>query len=109
MLADGDDELLGVNIFKVFNSEYTTKQLEVAYSNIIVNHLKNKTAFKGWSEEYTPEERNFNKYRDNSTKMFPLRTFKVSTFLKIPKSDLQDDDGNWFMSAYDQVICPQLL
>jgi hypothetical protein len=36
-LVDGDDELLGVNIFKVFNSVYTRKELEVLYSNIIVN------------------------------------------------------------------------
>lgn len=36
-LVDGDDELLGVNVFKVFNSVYTRKGLEVLYSNIIVN------------------------------------------------------------------------
>jgi hypothetical protein len=36
-LVDGDDELLGVNIFKVFNSVYTLEGLDVLYSNIIVN------------------------------------------------------------------------
>jgi hypothetical protein len=41
--------------------------------------------------------------------MFPLRTFKASTFLKIPPSDLQYDSGDFFKSAYDQVICPQVL
>ena len=37
-LVDGDDELLGVNIFKVFNSLYVTKKLEVLYSNYITFH-----------------------------------------------------------------------
>jgi hypothetical protein len=41
--------------------------------------------------------------------MFPLRSFKVSTFLKIPVANLQDDQGNFFKSAYDQTICPQVL
>jgi hypothetical protein len=41
--------------------------------------------------------------------MFPLRTFKVSTFLKIRVNDLKDNEGNWFRSAYDQTICPQVL
>ena len=40
-MVDGDDELLGVNIFKVFNALYVTHKLEVLYSNFI--------AFQGYS------------------------------------------------------------
>jgi len=64
---------------------------------------------RGWSSAYTEEEKKFNKYRDGDTRMFPLRSFKVSTFLKIRVSDLKDNEGNWFRSAYDQTICPQVL
>ena len=51
-LVDGDDELLGVNVFKVFNSVYTKKNLDVLYSNIIVNE-KNEHVKRGWSSGYT--------------------------------------------------------
>lgn len=78
------------------------------YSNIIIND-KSKEIRKGWSSGYTDIEKQYSKYRDGPTRMFPLRTFNVSTFLKIRPSDLKDNDGLWFISAYDQTICPQLL
>ena len=107
-LVDGDDELLGINVLKVFNSVYTLKGLEVMYSNIIISD-KGKEIRKGWSSGYSALEKKYNKYRDSATRMFPLRTFNVSTFLKLRPSDLKDNDGNWFISAYDQTICPQVL
>jgi glycosyltransferase involved in cell wall biosynthesis len=109
VLLDGDDELLGVNVFKVFNSMYTLQKLEVLYSNIIINNRRNRNVRRGWSSAYTPDEKKYMKYREESTRMFPLRTFKVSTFLKIPVTDLQNDAGDFFKSAYDQTICPQVL
>lgn len=51
-LVDGDDELLGINVLKVFNSVYTLKGLEVMYSNIIIND-KGKEIRKGWSSGYS--------------------------------------------------------
>lgn len=41
--------------------------------------------------------------------MFPLRSFKVSTFRKIRVEDLQDSEGHFFVSASDQTICPMVL
>lgn len=108
ILVDGDDELLGVNIFKVFNSVYTKKNLDVLYSNLIVNE-KNADLKRGFSSAYTEEEKKLMKYREGDTRMFPLRSFKVSTFLKIRVNDLKDDKGDWFRCAYDQCIMPQLL
>jgi hypothetical protein len=37
LVVDSDNEFLGVNVFKVFNSIYTRKDLDVLYSNIISN------------------------------------------------------------------------
>jgi hypothetical protein len=108
-LIDGDDELLGVNVLKVFNSIYTQKKLDVLYSNFLNSNRGAKTVSLGWSRGYTPDEKKFNIYRDFSTQMFPLRSFRVSTFLKIPVANMQDDAGVFFMSASDQTICPQVL
>ena len=37
MTIDGDDELLGVNVFKVFNHMYQKQNLSFAYSNSVVS------------------------------------------------------------------------
>lgn len=108
-LIDGDDELLGVNVLKVFNSVYTKKKLDVLYSNFINSNRRDNKVGLGWSRAYTVDEKKFNLYRDFSTQMFPLRSFRVSTFLKIPLENMQDDAGVFFMSASDQTICPQVL
>ncbi len=91
LLVDGDDELLGINVFKVFNSVYTTRNLEVAYSNLIVNTVNTKQVKDGWSSDYSEEEKKRNTYRDGVTRMYPVRTYKVSTFLKIEEKNLKND------------------
>lgn len=92
----------------MYNSVYTLKNLDVLYSNIIVNE-KNQYIKRGWSSAYSDEEKRLNKYRDHDTRMFPLRSFKVSTFLKINPSDLKDKEGRFYLSASDQTICPMVL
>jgi hypothetical protein len=62
--VDGDDELLGVNVFKVFNSMYKQHGLEVLYSNIIINNRRNRGVGRGWSNYYSPDEKKYNKYRE---------------------------------------------
>jgi glycosyltransferase involved in cell wall biosynthesis len=109
VLVDGDDELLGVNVLKVFNSMYSRRGLEVLYSNFINSNRRGRKVRLGWSSGYDPEEKKFSVYRESSTRMFPLRSFRVSTFLRIPLANLQDDAGEFFRSAYDQTICPQVL
>lgn len=52
LVVDGDDELLGVNIFKVFNALYITHGLQVVYSNY-VRTINLNDAIKGISKEYT--------------------------------------------------------
>lgn len=98
-----------MNVLKVFNSVYTLQKLEVVYGNYIIHNRRDGYVSRGYSSPYSPEEKKYMKYRDESTRMFPLRTFKVATFRNIPLPDLQDDFGDFFTSAYDQTICPQLL
>lgn len=54
MLVDGDDELLGVSVLKVFNSIYTKKGLDVLYSNLILNDGF-RYIQKGWSSAYSED------------------------------------------------------
>lgn len=48
-------------------------------------------------------------YRDGNMRMYPVRSFNVSTFLKIDPKNLKDDNGVWLKSAYDVVIMTQVL
>lgn len=81
----------------------------MVYSNLIVNTVNIGQVKAGWSSAYDENEKKKNVYRDSSTRMFPIRTYKVSTFLKIEEKNLKTDQGQWFMSASDQAICPQVL
>ena len=48
-------------------------------------------------------------YRDVSQKISHLRSFRVDLYLKIKQKDLKFDDGRWFTSCYDEVICLPML
>lgn len=54
MTIDGDDEFLGINVFKVFNYMYQTNNLSFAYSNNIVNWNDEKLS-KSHVKSYKPE------------------------------------------------------
>jgi glycosyltransferase involved in cell wall biosynthesis len=109
VVVDGDDELLGVNIFKVFNALYVTHHLEMLYSNYI-RFKDYSEVYQGISKGYTEEEKRQATYRNDSyTRVFHLRSFRVSNFLKIRPSDLQTKDGQWFKSASDHAIYTPLL
>jgi len=47
---DGDDELIGNNVFKLFNAIYQSKNPGIAYSNHIYYMQDSKTILKGYSE-----------------------------------------------------------
>ena len=48
-----DDELLGFNIFKVFNSVYQLEKSNVVYSNFLEYHADHEQLLKGYSTSYT--------------------------------------------------------
>lgn len=42
-------------------------------------------------------------------KISHLRSFRIDLYVKIKEEDLKDDDGEWFTSTYDEVICLPML
>lgn len=61
--VDGDDQLVGKNVFKVYNAIYQSKQPAIAYSlslyySALDNHVKD-----GISKPYTDQEKTKNMYR----------------------------------------------
>jgi glycosyltransferase involved in cell wall biosynthesis len=59
---DGDDELIGRNMLKVFNWGYQTKKAGVMYTNFIQRGYGDKLEY-GFTKEYTAEEKKKNSYR----------------------------------------------
>lgn len=109
LLVDGDDQLLGVNIMKVYNSLYITKKLEILYSNYL-DFMTYSSVTRGISQPYSLEQKKQNKYRQiGYTHFFHARSFRASTFLKIKVADFKDNDGKFWTSASDYAYCIPLL
>ena len=109
VLVDGDDEILGRHALKVFNHVYHKLNADMAWSNHIQFYQHTRKLMKGWSMNYSPEEKKNNKYRDVPQRIAHLRSFKIKLFRAIKDEDFKDDDGKWFTSTYDEVICLPML
>jgi hypothetical protein len=53
MSIDGDDELIGRNVFKIFNAEYQRLEAGVIYSNFFYFDQKEKKIMSGFTEQYS--------------------------------------------------------
>lgn len=107
--VDGDDELVGRKVFKVFNAIYQGKKPAVAYSISLEYWVYDNFIKDGWSKPYTDEEKTKNMYRDVPQKISHLRSFRIDLYLQIKERDLKDVNGEWFTSTYDEVICLPML
>lgn len=109
VLVDGDDELLGREILRVFAAVYEKKDAAVVYSNHIKMQWHLGRVGTGWSLDYSEAEKRNNLYREVPQKISHLRSFKAALFLKIAEADLKDQSGEWLRSTYDEVICLPIL
>lgn len=109
LLVDGDDELLGTSPLKVFNHIYQKSKVDMVWSNHLqfYNHIRQ--VYRGWSYNYSDDEKRNNRYRDVPQKISHLRSFKAKLYRMIKEEDLKDKDGKWFTSTYDEVICLPIL
>jgi glycosyltransferase involved in cell wall biosynthesis len=107
--VDGDDELVGRKVFKVFNAIYQSKKAAVAYSISLEYWVYDNFIKDGWSKPYTDEEKTKNLYRDVPQKISHLRSFRIDLYMQIKERDLKDVNGEWFTSTYDEVICLPML
>ena len=100
MIVDGDDELLGSQVFKVFNSVFQSKEVWFAYSNFI------GTAYRiGFSRPIPSFVLRENKYRKYPFVTSHLRAFYTKLLLNIKTEDMQDQKGVYFRAANDVAIC----
>lgn len=81
--VDGDDELVGKKVFKVFNAIYQSKKPSVAYSISLEYWVYDNFIKDGWSKPYTDEEKTNNLYRDVPQKISHLRSFRIDLYLQI--------------------------
>lgn len=63
LIVDGDDQLVGKNVFKVYNAIYQSKQPAIAYSLSLYYSTSDNRVKDGNSKPYTDQEKTKNIYR----------------------------------------------
>lgn len=79
MIVDGDDELIGKQVFKTLSAVYQAHKSVMVYSNHVTYRLYIGEIVKGYSQAYLPEHIEKNMYRnmDVEQRISQLRTFSV--------------------------------
>lgn len=108
-IIDGDDYLIGTQVFKIINARYQKKSLLVLYTNHLRVHepiyLKVGTCID--YPEKVKKARSFRRFS-----IFPashLRTFFVDLYWRISIRDLKDYQGGYFTAANDFAIMMPIL
>ena len=99
MIIDGDDELLGRQVLKLFNAVFQEKGVWYIYSNFL-----GSIGRIGYSRPYHPDIIEKNDYRDYSFAVSHLRAYYTKLLLNIKDEDLQDEKGKYFTSAGDMAV-----
>lgn len=95
-VVDGDDHLLGGQVVQRMLKPFEDSYVDIAWSNYVVNgqpHKRPTTYACGLPDIY-----------DVPWAVCPIRVFRKSAFLRIPKANFLDDTGEWFKRAYDQAL-----
>ena len=82
-IIDGDDEIVGTQVFKLYNALYQQKRLYVIWSNYFSYDSKNSTEpiVLGLSEEYPDNVKRQVVYRTSYHAYSHLRTMMTDLFL----------------------------
>lgn len=104
MIIDGDDQLIGNQVFKLFNAVLNKQKVWFAYSNFLDS---NKNV--GFSRPIPTSATEVRKVRGQLFVTSHLRAFYVSLFLRIKEKDLQDSRGRYFQAANDVAMCIPML
>jgi hypothetical protein len=99
MIVDGDDELIGRQVLKLFNTVYQETGAWVAYSNFFTEEGK-----LGYSKPIPERVIKDNLYRKYAFVTSHLRTLYTSLLRQIKEEDLLDKEGAYFTAANDVAI-----
>lgn len=105
IIIDGDDELVGRQVFKLFNAAFQREDAWFVYSNFLDIASKNV----GYSRPFPEGIMEQNSYRDYLFLTSHLRAFYTKLFLRIREDDLKDMAGNYYEAANDVAICLPIL
>ena len=103
MRFDGDDFMLGRNVFHLFNSFYQRNpELWVVYTN-----YKSSDYLYGLAHEFNQTQQLMNcfgTYRRTIHFITPITTWRVKLIRAIPLKYHQRDPGVWFNTLSDDVL-----
>ena len=104
MIVDGDDELIGRQVFKLYSAKFQADDLWFMYSNFLT--VSGRTGYSRPFPEHIIAE---NKYRTYPFVTSHLRAFYTQLFLNIKEEDLKDERGEYLKAANDVAICIPVL
>jgi glycosyltransferase involved in cell wall biosynthesis len=103
VIVDGDDELIGRQVFKLLNAFYRQSKALSVYSNHI-RSVRNAEFSLGTSRPYETKVRANSSYRVVQHNYSHLKTTWADLFLEIKPAILQDENGQWFENAVDNAF-----
>ena len=104
LIVDGDDELLGRQVLKLFNAIFQSKKSWFVYSNFLT--IRGSV---GYSRPFPQSTITSNKYRSYPFVTSHLRAFYTQLFVNINETDLLDQHGAYLKAANDVAICIPIL
>lgn len=104
LVVDGDDQLLGRQVLKLFNARFQETNSWFVYSNFM-SFVGNT----GFSRPLKEEVMEANSYRQTNFVTSHLRAFYTKLFLLVKEDDLKDEAGEYLRAANDVAICIPIL
>lgn len=105
-LLDGDDFLPSDSVFERFSEVYADRKIWLTYGNLEI-YPEDDPVIR--ASAYPIEIIDSRDFRIESNFFNHPLTFRKFLWDQLDDSDMQDDDGEWFISCYDQVITVPLL
>ena len=85
MIVDGDDQIVGKQVFKLFNAIYQEQKLWIMYTNFITSR-----GSVGYSRAYSDRIRKTSGYRKAGFMISHFRSFYTKLFTLLKEEDLKD-------------------
>lgn len=101
LIVDGDDELLGKQVLKIFRSFFHKDEVWFVYSDFLLSDNLEKVI--RFHFERVSEGNKYRSYR------IVTRAFYTNFFRNIRDEDLRGEDGQYFRAANDVAIFYSLL
>jgi hypothetical protein len=105
-VLDGDDELIGRQVFKVINAVYSKEKVLTLYTNhIIARGNPNQAAhYLGLSKPYLSSDVASNNFRKTKNRGYShMRTMMTDLYLLMKPQSFQDANGKFYWTITDNA------